>query len=279
MKAHFFDLDILLITEAKVWIADKNKPNIPILKISQSDFNLINSGIYRSQNNSINIGGRFYWFPLDIFNILKIKIKNYKSDISNIFFSMQEFTNKELIENINYDIKIENILHLKNTDDDIYIICSKNVKNNYELMISKIQDKLEDNGLKIKKFYYISETFYNRNEDDISNKKVRLLLQHIVGLKTNVDKFTEEEIEKYDEIYFYDDDINTIELAKDSNKMMNILIFNTNDDIKEKVKEVLKPKPILFVNKVTNNRVSKFLTTKVFIQYSNLIKKFENFKY
>lgn len=279
MRAHFFDLDVLLVTDAKIWIIDKTNPSIPIMKISQSDFNLIKSGIYRSQNNSIRFGDHLYWLPNDIFNTLKIKLKIHKSDISDISFSMQEYLNKELIENINYDINIENILHLKNTDDDIYIICSKNTKKNYELMISKIEDKLEENGLKIKKYYYISETFYNRNDDDVSNKKIRLLLQHITGLKTDVDKFTEEEIEKYDEIFFYDDEDNAIKLAKDSNRVMNILIFNTDDIIKEKVKENLKSKPVLSVNKVTSNRVSKFSTTKVFIQYSNLIKKFENFKF
>ena len=224
MRAHFFDLDVLLVTDAKIWIIDKINPSIPIMKISQYDFNLIKSDIYRSQNNSIRFGDYSYWLPNDIFNTLKIKLKIHKSDITNISFSMQEFTNKELIENINYDINIENILHLKNTDDDIYLICSRNAKKNYELMISKIENKLEENGLKIKKYYYISETFYNRNEDEVSNKKVRLLLQHITGLKTDGDKFTEEEIEKYDEIFFYDDEDNVIKLAKDSNRVMNILI-------------------------------------------------------
>ena len=42
---------------------------------------------------------------------------------------MQEFLNKELIENLDYNINISNISHLKNTDDHIYIICSKNAKN------------------------------------------------------------------------------------------------------------------------------------------------------
>ena len=73
---------------------------------------------------------------------IKIKAKNHRADISNLAFSLQEFMNKELIENLDYDINLENILHLKNTDDDIYVICSKNTKRNYELMISKIEDKL-----------------------------------------------------------------------------------------------------------------------------------------
>ena len=57
---------------------------------------------------------------------------------------------------------------------------------------------------KFKNLYFISETFYNKVSDDISHKKVRLLLQHIVGLKTEGDKFTDKKLEQYDEIYYYD---------------------------------------------------------------------------
>ena len=156
MIAHFFDLDSILITNAKVWIVDKTIPNIPIMKISQSDFNLIKSGVYRSQGNNIEFGGHTYWISTDLFEKIKIKSKNHRSDISNLAFSMQEFMNKELIENLDYDINLDNVLHLKNSDDDIYVICSKNTQRNHELMISKMEDKLNDNGLKIKKFYYIS---------------------------------------------------------------------------------------------------------------------------
>jgi len=280
MKAHFFDLDTILNTNSMVWIVDKTKPNLPIMKISKSDFNLIKNGIYRNQGNSIEFGGHIYWMSTEIFEKLKIKAKNYKSDISNLAFSMQEFMNKELIENLEYIINLENILHLKNTDDDIYVICSKNNKSNYELMVSKIEDKLKENGLFIKKFYYISETFYNRNLDNISHKKVRLLLQHIVGLKTDGDKFTDEELEQYDELFFYDDEENTIKLAKESNRVLTIITSNTDTDIKERVKEELKSKKhTLYVNYVSSNKVNRFVTTKVDIQFSNLITVFESFKW
>lgn len=280
MKAHFFDLDVILNTNSMVWIVDKTKPNLPIMKISESDFNLIKNGIYRNQGNSIDFGGHTYWITTELFEKIKIKAKNYKADISNLAFSMQEFMNKELIENLEYTINLENVLHLKNTDDDIYVICSKNNKSNYELMISKIEDKLKENGLFIKKFYYISETFYNRKSDDISHKKVRLLLQHIVGLKTDGDKFTDEELEQYDELFFYDDEENTIKLAKESNRVLTIITSNTDTDIKERVKEELKSKKhTLYVNYVSSNKINRFVTTKVDIQFSNLITVFESFKW
>jgi hypothetical protein len=280
MKSHFFDLETILTTNNKVWIVDKTIPNIPIMKISKSDFNLIKKGIYKSQRNSIDFNGHTYWLPTDLFERLKIKAKNNKTDVSNLAFSLQEFMNKELIENLDYDINLENILHLKNTDDDIYVICSKNTKRNYELMISKIEDKLKENGLFIKKFYFISETFYNRVSDEIAHKKVRLLLQHIVGLKTEGDKFTEEKLDQYDELFFYDDEENVIKLSKESNKILTVLLSKTDIKLKEIIKEDLKSKNhTLYVNLITGNKVNRFVTTKVDIQFSNLITVFESFKW
>jgi hypothetical protein len=280
MKAHFFDIDVILSTNSQVWIVDKTIPNIPIMKVSKSDFNLVKRGIYKSQGNSINFGGHTYWLTTEMMETLKIKAKNHKADISNLAFSMQEFMNKELIENLEYTINIENVLHLKNTDDDIYVICSKNNRKNYELMISKIEDKLKENGLIIKKFYYISETFYNRNSDDISHKKVRLLLQHLIGLKTEGDKFTDEKLEKYNEVFYYDDEETSTQLACDSNKLLMVLLSNTESSLKDIIKDDLKStKRNLFVNYITGNKVNRFVTTKVLIQFSNLIKTFERFKW
>ncbi len=280
MRAHFFDIDTLLVSDAKVWIVDKKSPNIPIMKIPQSEFNLIKNGIYRNQNNSLNFSGVTYWLPEDLVNSLKVKAKNYRSDFSSLGFSMQEFMNKELIDNIDYNINFENIMHLKNTDDDIYFICSKNTKRNYELMISKIEDKLKDNGLNIKSYYFISETFYNRNDDSISHKKVRLILQHLVGYKTDVDKFIDEKISEYEEVFFYDDVDSAIKLALDVNKFLMILLSNTDSSIKDIIKKEIKDKEhILYVNKVTFNKVNKFVTTKVLLETGNLIKTFENFKF
>ena len=147
-------------------------------------------------------------------------------------------------------------------------------------MISKIEDKLKENGLFIKKFYYISETFYNRNSDDISHKKVRLLLQHLIGLKTEGDKFTDEELESYSEISYYDDEESAISLAKDSNNLLTVLLSNTDKSTRDVIKESLKYEgKILVVNYLTGNKVNRYITTKVDVQFGNLIKTFESFKY
>lgn len=277
-KAFFFDINTLVTTNSKVWIIDRDKPNKPIIRIPKSDFNLIKKGVYKKDNIKFEMQDESYWISKDLFDQIKVKSKKQNLNVSRLAFSMQEFMNKDIIENNDFTIHLENIRHLKNTSGDIYIICSKNTKNNYELVISKLEDKLKEIGLVVKNYYYISETFYNRDEDDINNKKVRLLLQHLIGMKTEVNKFSHTEITKYDVISFYDDEARVIELAKNANNVLQFLIENSEDLVKDRVKEVLKENVCeLVINHVTFNKVNLFVTNKVELQYQNVIKKFESF--
>ena len=98
---------------------------------------------------------------------------------------MQEFMKPDLIKSLDYKIWKEHFVRLKNSDDDVYFICSKNTKSNYDFLIEKLETYLkEELGLKIKNYYFISETFFNRDEDKTAHKKIKLLLQHLVGYKT-----------------------------------------------------------------------------------------------
>ena len=280
MKAHFFDLDTIIRIDNKVWIIDKKNPNNPILKISQSDFNLIRKGIYRSHNQRLSLNGTNYWFPEEIMNQIKIKSKRIKFDLSNLGFSMQEFSNSEIIKDLNYEINLDLFSHIKNTTDHIYIICSKNNKRNYEIIIEKIEDKLHDLGLEIKNYYFISETFYNRNQDDITFKKVRILLQHLVGYKTEGDKFIDEEIENYDNIYYYDDDIDSVNLSTTLNDFFKVVLDNTDKTVSDEITKKLKGEENhLYVNYVSPNVVNRLQTKKVLLQVPNIIKTFESFNW
>lgn len=279
MIAHFFDIESILVNNGKVWISDKYNLNKSIMRLNQSDFNLIRKGIYKPQGNKVNLGGTDYWFPNNLFGELKLNCKLHKANITTLSFSMREFLDEELIDTMDYDINLDNILHLKNTTDSIYFICSENTKENYEKFIKKIEKKLEDNGLVIKKYYFISETFYSRNTDEIAYKKVRLLLQHLIGLKTEGDKFIDEELDCYDVINFYDTDEVAIKLAINVNDLLQLIISNSPKELKENIKIALKDDKELIVNQVTANKVNKFSTTKVKIEYHNLIKTFEKFNW
>jgi hypothetical protein len=279
MNAHFIDIDIILNTDSKPWIIDKSNPNIPLMKMETSDFDLFKSGILRSQNNKISFNGKDFWLSNDFMNKLKIKSKKNKFDISNLGISMQEFLNPDVIDNIDFKLDLSLFNPIINTNDDIYIICSKNTKSNFEKQISKLEEKLEEIGLKIKKYYYISETFYNKDQDRIAYLKSKVIIQHLLGLKTDGDIFTNEQIDNYNQITFYDDDLKSIQMCRDINSVLGKLLIKTDSDIKIIVKDKIKNDDnFLLVKEYTHNKSFKFKEYNVQLEYSNIIKSFEGFK-
>jgi hypothetical protein len=279
MRAHFFDIDTIISSDAKVWIVDKRYPSQCVLKITQSDFNLIKKGIYRSHGNKIAFAGNDYFVSDDIMGRLNSNAKSLKADTSNLAFSMREFLDEDLIDTTNHSLNIENLFHLKNTQDDVYVICARNIKENYERMISKIEDKLRDLGIKIKKFYYISETFYERDEDETSYDKARLLVQHLIGYKTDGGVISDEEISRYDDICFYDDDSDTIKTAGQINDILKVILTSADVALVEKIKSDVKSrKPELELCLVTPNKMNRFVRTKVSLDLNNVIKSFESYK-
>ena len=279
MNAHFIDIDIILNTDSKPWIIDKSNPNIPLMKMETSDFDLFKSGILRSQNNKISFNGKDFWLSNDFMNKLKIKSKKNKFDISNLGISMQEFLNPDVIENIKFDIDISLFRPIINTNDDIYIICSKNTKSNFEKQISKLEEKLEEIGLKVKKYYYISETFYNKDEDRIAYLKSKLIIQHLLGLKTDGDIFINEEIDNYNQITFYDDDLKSIQMCRYINIVLEKLLLKTDNNIKIIVKDKIKNDDnFLLIKEYTHNKSFRFKEYNTQLEYSNIIKSFEGFK-
>jgi hypothetical protein len=279
-NAHFFDIDILIRIDSNIWIVSKTNPSIPIVRITQSEFNLIKKGIYRKYNSPLDINGEKYWLPENLLNTLKVKCKNMKCDVSTLVFSMQEFMNSSVIDNIDYEILDNHFRHLKNKTDDIYVICSKNNKKNYETIIKKLEDTLLKSGLKVKNYYYLSETFYNRDTDYISHKKVRLLLQHLVGYKTDNDKFTDEQITKYDRIYFYDDEPHSINMVSDANQIFKFLLDNSDDYISKEIKGIIKnSEKVISIRQVTNNKINIFNEKEIILEISHIVKTFESFRW
>jgi hypothetical protein len=160
------------------------------------------------------------------------------------------------------------------------MICSKNTKRNYEKLIKKLEEFLEELGLKVKNYYYFSETFYNRDEEKIANSKIRLIIQHTLGLKTEGDKFIDKEISQYDEVFYYDDERVAIKLGKQSNTVLKFLYDNSGNEVKEKVSSILKDNSLkIIINETTYNKVNKFVGTTIELKLDKIIKTFESFKY
>ena len=277
MKAHLFDLDTILVVDKMIWIIDKKSPNIPILKIKESDFNLIKKGIFKNRGERLYFGDVSYWVPNEISSEIKLRCKKMKIDITNLSFSLNEFLNSEVIGDLEYDINYDLFNNIKNTPDHIYLIASKNNKKNYERIIKKIENKLYEIGLKIEKIYYISDTFLNRDKDKIVYNKVKILLQHTIGLKTEIDKFIDSELVKYDEIYYYDDELENINIP--INDFLKYIIDKTDEITKEKVISEINLNKVIYMNWVSPNKVNRIQTKKITIEYNKLIKTFEGFKF
>ena len=278
MKSHFIDLDILIKNDSKAWIVDKNNPNIPILKIDNSDLSVFKSGILKSQNNKMSFNGKTFYLSNEFMNRLKSKVKKHKSDFSNLGISFQEFLNPELIENVKFEIDLSILKNIVNTNDDIYIFCSKNTKENFKNQILNLEEEFEKIGLTIKKFYYLSETFFNKDEDQMAFIKNKVILQHLIGLKVDGDKFIDENIDEYSEIFYYDDNLSSTKLSLDINGIFEKFTMNTEKSIKESIKlKVQNNDKILNIKEFTNNKANKFRESSVQLEFSNLIKSFENF--
>jgi hypothetical protein len=279
MNAHFFDLSTLIRSNSKVWIVSKLKPSIPILKIEQSEFNLIKNGVWFKNGEKIMIGGVYHWIKKETSDLLKIKCTKTNTNFSDLSFSMQEFMNPEIIDKVDFEIYENNFEHLKNTKDDLYVICSKNTKRNSEVLIRKLEEKLSNYGIVIKNYYYISETFFNREEDEISYKKVRLILQHLIGLKSEGDKFKNESITQYDTIFFYDNSKKSLFDMSEMNKTFDFMKSNSDDDVKMILKDVFQKDLRVIIKEVTFNKLNKFITSDVKLSPLRIIKTFESFRY
>lgn len=272
MEAHIIDMDILLKINSKPWVIDKNHPNTALLKINLSDFNLIKSGIYKNQNNKIEFNNHTFYLPNKLFNEIKIICKNKKITIDNIVISMQEYLNKDIIDDIEYTIDLNNILKLKG---DIYLICSINTERNFKNLFDKVLQELKKENINIKKIYYLNNSILN-NKDN-SFKICLVCLNHLIGYEIKNNVFTDNVIEKYNKVFYYDNNSKTLDIAKNINSFLNLILSKTDQGLREVIKEDIKDdKSVLIVNKITENKYNQNITSEVKIT-GNPVKKLEEF--
>jgi len=279
MVGHIFDIDTLISVNSQPWIVDKNNPNQPLMKISKTDYNLFKNGVYKKQGNKIEYNGKVYWLPNELFEKLKVIAKNKKIGMLDFAISLKEFLNEDIIDELDFTINWENISGLKNKNEDIYILCSNNTEKYYSKVLEKLMEKLKWEGIDIKKFYFINETFYNVNSDEIIFKKALINLQHLTGYEIQNQKFIDKEVTKYSKLNFYDNDFDTIKMTSEMNSYFRFILSKSDIGLKQVIKEGLDyDKPEFIVNKITGNKYNNIITKSVKIDNSYLM-KFENFKW
>jgi hypothetical protein len=279
MIGHIFDIDTLVTVNSQPWIVDKNNPNQPLLKISKTDYNLFKNGVFKKQGNKIEYNGRVYWLPNEVFEKLKVIAKNKKIGMTDFAISLKEFLNEDIIDELDFTINWESIKHLKNKNEDIYILCSNNTEKYYSKILQKLMEKLKWEGIDIKKFYYINETFYNVNSDEIVFKKALINLQHLVGYEIQKEKFVDKEVTKYSKLNYYDNDFDTLKLTNEMNSYLRFILSKSDLGLKQVIKEGIDyDRPEFIVNKITGNNYNNIITKSIKIDNSYLM-KFENFNW
>lgn len=276
MVAHFFDIDTFIKLEQKVWIIDKSKPNKPVLKLSKSDYNVLKNKLFLNQDLKLRISGEYYYFNQQMFDSIKLGCKNIKADISNLSFSFEEFKN---IESLNYNLDLTTIKHLFRTNDIVYIVCSKMKNNFYEKIIEDLDNKLRSNGIKPRDYYFLIEDSTKVLDTDIViYKKMKLFLQHLVGYKTDKNKFIDEKLTDVDDVYYYADNKTDISRMESFNKLFRKLLSNTDEYLKDIILSTISErKKTLTTNFVTSNKMNLFNTKSYDLSYNNRLRRFKDF--
>ena len=260
---HFFDLDnTLWKLNVRAWLILKDKPNSPLIKLNKIQLDEILNGVHKKEENIIEYNGNQYWISDEIFDRIK-KIRN-KIELTDIGLSFIEFTNPLYYNDITF--LVENIRHLINGEDDIDIgiLSSRyNIENDNELLLI-LKNKLEDLGLELNKFYYISNYFETKNTNRINNDKMKILLEHMVGYHIENNHFVPIKQDTYEEIHFYDDELQNIDVVNNIQYYFDQYLRNTDDEIFIKIKNKIDNKiPIIYTHLVTNNKLNKYKTTKI----------------
>lgn len=285
-EIHIFDLDSTLWeTDSYVWVINKEKPSKPIIKINQKEMELINSGIYKKDNIKIEYNDKKYFISKDLFDKIQ-KIR--KLPIEKIGLSFTEYTTKSEIDETDLKFITHNIIHLSHKSHKIILLTGRSNRSIHESLLNKLRIQLKKLGIEIFKIYFINDAVtYKRYKNETAENKTKIILEHLIGLKINDDRFIPIKQDPFDTIHFYDDDINNINYANNIQSYLEDVIRNTtNDELFEMVIERIRnKKPKLFNHMITNNLTNKFKTTEVKlalptkfpIKIESHIKKFNQF--
>lgn len=257
-KAFIIDINCLISFDQKVWIIDRINPAVPILRISESEFNIIKSGLYTKQNNKLYFNGKNYFISDDLAEEIRIKAKKEKFDLSNLSFSMREYLDTSIIENIKPIIDLSPLNKIKNDIGDTYLIVSKYMKDKYSKQVDKLIDSLSEEGFSVKGIYWISKNFYDNDSDSNSYKKELILISHLSGKLIKKSLFTNDETLKYGLIEYFDDNSSVIGDIEQISKTISDIYGRSE----------IKPEfnSDLILNKVTQNKMNRLLVKEIKIK-------------
>lgn len=262
-EIHFFDLDgVLWNIDGKVWIISKDAPNVPLVKLDKEEFSLIRAGVYKSDNVQIEYNGEEYWISNDILSRVG---KKRKLEPTMLGFSFRELFDTNSISSITMILK--NIVGLQEKQVDVGILTGRHNQEGEKEYVNQLRLRLNDMGLDINKIYYLGDRYRFGLTDNISFAKTRVILEHMVGIKVDKDRFVPLKQDWYKRVYFYDDEVQNIYTANRIQDMFNSIIRNTDDEVYSIIMERVSAGDLtLYTNLVTNNNLNKFKSEKIILQ-------------
>lgn len=276
-QIHFFDIDnTLWEMQNHVWIIDKRNPQKPLLKISPSEFIMISKGFYRKENFPISYNGSTYYISKQLMtDIQKKKVISPE----NLGISSVEITQEELINHTKIKFLLYNIKHLIGQEYiNICLLTGRSNREKHQKVLNLLRLQLKDMGIELFKVYFVGESLSLMSDENISYKKSIILLEHLIGIKIEEDKFVPYKQDKYDCVYFYDDQIQNIQYANDIQNILNQIYQNTeNQEVKDIIQQRFKTHNLLLINNlVGSNQLNKFKTNCITLKTPELYPIKEN---
>jgi hypothetical protein len=285
----FFDLDnSLWYIKSDIWIINKNKPNIPILKISPVEFALIKGGIYVKDDILVEYNNESFFISRDMMD--RIQRKSPKIRLGDIGISYAEFFDDDILNKKEVILLLDNIKHLIGKNIEIGVLTARSDRKKHANLLNKLRLKLKEYGLEIDKIYFVSEAIRMIGYDDgVTYDKNKILLEHLIGLKVEDNKFVPIKKEAYNKVYFYDDVKSNILNLNNLQDYFDYLVRNSETEVVEFINNRLENNTLLLINNlISNNNVNPFDTKTIKlkspvkfpirVQDNKLTVKFENFK-
>jgi len=283
----FFDLDnTLWYVKSNAWVILKDKPSKPLMKIGNLEFTLIKNGVNIPDGNIIEFNNEKYHVSNDFVERLQRRKKGVK--LRDVGISYAEYFDEDILNKKEVTFLLDNIKHLIGTDVELGLLTARTDRSKHAGLLNKLRVKIEEYGFEISKIYFVEDRLkFIGSTDKVAYDKNKILLEHLIGLEIQDDKFIPMKKDAYNRVYFYDDVKQNFLTVNSMQEYFQHLMLNSEDEVVDYIKNRLKTQTLLLMNNlITNNEVNPFETkiiklrepTKYPISSESFMSKFGEFK-
>lgn len=258
---HLFELDgVLLETDARVWVIDRDRPSKPLKRVPLREYNVWQRAP-RSEDPIIEYNGRSHRIP-------KAMVESLTSDSrpeERLGVSFVEFTDLSRKRNITY--LMNNVRHLAFRPSELGVLTRREGREEHSGLLNDLREEISAYGLQIDRVHFVSERFEPSETPTTSYAKLNVLLEYLVGFKIKGDRFAPIQTDRWPEVIYYDSEPATIALVDEAQNQLEGLLSNTDDEVHSRILEIVsKKRPVLEVRWVSGNEINPFEGRKVVLR-------------